>query len=213
MYFDMAALRGRDSYKLMTATVVPRPIAWVVTQDAQGRANAAPFSFFGVMSGTPPIVAFGVGQSAGRMKDTAANIVQGSGEFVVNLVSQAQIEQMNVTAIEFDAGIDELAEAGLQTLPSEQVAPPRIAGSPVAMECRKLQVIELAPSQHMIVGRVLALHVADEAVLDAERCYIDTPRLDLVGRMHGAGGYSRQRDIFEVKRLTVADWEAKRNQA
>ncbi len=74
-------------------------------------------------------------------------------------------------------------------------------------------MIELAPSQHMIVGRVLALHVVDEAVLDAERCYIDTPRLNLVGRMHGAGGYSRQSDLFEVKRLTVADWEAKRGQA
>src|SRR5690554_5643374 len=122
MYYDFSELGGRDTYKLMTATVVPRPIAWVVSQDSAGLLNAAPFSFFGLMSGEPPVVAIGVGARDGEPKDTGRNLRQGA-DFVINLVSQDLLRQMNVTAIDFDSSVDELAEAGLEICSSIKIAP------------------------------------------------------------------------------------------
>jgi len=205
MYFDLSELKGRDTYKLMTATIVPRPIAWVVSQDEQGRNNAAPFSFFGAMSGDPPVVCLGVGPRPDGPKDTGANLRDGAG-FVINLVSSALMQRMNVTAIDFAPGVDELQAAGLAIAPSHKVAPPRIAESPVSMECRVRQTLELAAHRHIVVADILAMHVRDDAVLDAERCYVDTPRLDLVGRMHGRGWYSIQDNLVEMPRLTEAAW-------
>jgi len=207
MYFDFAALDGRNTYKLMTATIVPRPIAWVVSQDEQGRNNAAPFSFFGAMSGEPPVVCLGVGSRTEGPKDTGANLRTGAG-FVINMVSAELLQRMNVTAIDFAPGVDEMQAAGLTVAPSHKVAPPRIAESPVAMECQVRQVIDVAEHRHIIVADVLAIHVHDEAVLDAGRCYIDTPRLNLVGRMHGRGWYAIQDNLLELPRLTEAQWRA-----
>ncbi len=210
MLFDFAALSADNRYKLLTATVVPRPIAWVTTLDGTGRLNAAPFSFFNALVGDPPIVGIGIGgrhpgRAPGRWKDTAANI-RGRGEFVVNLVPYALRERMNVTAIEFDAEVDEVAEAGLETAPSARVAPPRLAQSPVSLECERFVILEVATDRTIVLGRVLAMHVRDEAVLDAERCHIDTPALDLIGRMHGRGWYARTTDRFEMPRIPVQDW-------
>src|SRR5215475_14619517 len=134
MLFDIAGLSGSERYKLLVATITPRPIAWVVSQNAAGRLNAAPFSFFNAFSGEPPVVGIGVSShEPGRPKDTRRNIRE-TGEFVVNLVSEEAAGAMTITAIEFEAGVDELAQAGLKTLPSVRVKPPRIAISPVAME-------------------------------------------------------------------------------
>jgi flavin reductase (DIM6/NTAB) family NADH-FMN oxidoreductase RutF len=206
MLFDFAALSPHETYKLLAATVVPRPIAWVVTQSSEGVLNAAPYSFFNVLSGDPPVIAIGIGsRSATTLKDTGENI-RATGQFVVSMVDYAHAEAMNVTAIEFPHGVDELHEAGLSTLPSTRVAPPRIEGSPVAMECEFMQSIDLGPDRSIVLGRVLAMHIADDMVLDKGRCYIDTPKLDLVGRMGGAAGYASTRDPFEVPRIRVEDW-------
>jgi flavin reductase (DIM6/NTAB) family NADH-FMN oxidoreductase RutF len=113
---------------------------------------------------------------------------------------------MNITAIEFDESVDEVAEAGLETAPSAKVAPPRLAGSPVSLECERFVILEVAVDRTIVLGRVVAMHVRDDAVLDAERCYIDTPRLDLIGRMHGGGWYARTTDRFEMPRIAVKDW-------
>ncbi len=208
MQFDFDALSAKDRYKLITSTVVPRPIAWVVTQSAAGVVNAAPYSFFNAVSNDPPLLSVSMGSPRpGADKDSAANIREG-GQFVVNLVNEASTAAMVVTAIEFGPETSEVAQAGLATVPSLRVAPPRIAGSPVAFECERYQVIDL-PNGSLVLGRILCLHVADEAVLDADRCYIDTPKLDLVGRMHGGGWYARIRDQFEIPRLSVAEWEAR----
>jgi flavin reductase (DIM6/NTAB) family NADH-FMN oxidoreductase RutF len=208
MLFDLLELPAKERYKLVTCTVVPRPIAWVVTLDAQGRANAAPFSFFNVFSDDPVVVGFSVGsRRGGGSKDTAAN-VRATGQFVVNLVSAETAEQMNVTATDFEAGVDELKAAGLTAIPSTRVAPPRIAESPVALECETYQLIPLG--HHLLVlGKAVALHVRDDCVLDAKRNYIDTERLGLVGRMHAPSWYSRTTDTFEIKRLSAADWAAR----
>ena len=207
MQFDFDALSARDRYKLLVSTVVPRPIAWVVTQSAEGVVNAAPYSFFNAISGDPPLLAVSIeGRPDGR-KDTAVNIRQ-SGQFVVNLVSDAMSSAMVVTAIDFASTVSEVAEARLATLPSTKITPPRIADSPVAFECELYQDVELPGNRDLVLGRILAMHIADDAVLDAQRCYVDTPKLDLVGRMHGRGWYARTRDMFEVPRIDVADWQS-----
>lgn len=204
MLFDFASLADRDRYKLMVSCVVPRPIAWIVTVSDAGEVNAAPYSFFNAMSSDPPLVVVGIGtRDSGAQKDTAANI-RATGQFVVNLVAADNASAMNVTAYDFPPGVDEISKAGLTTLPSARVKPPRIAESPVAMECEHFQTLDVTPERAIVLGRVVAMHVADDAVLDPARCYIDTPKLDLVGRMHGAGWYARTTDRFEVKRLKEA---------
>ena len=210
MLFDFATLSPDNRYKLMTATIVPRPIAWITSLDAEGQLNAAPFSFFNALAGDPPIVGIGIGgrhpdARPGRWKDSAANI-RARGEFVVNLVPYDLREAMNVTAIEFDSTVDEVAEAGLETVPSSRVAPPRLAASPVALECQRFVILEVEVDRTIVLGRVVALHVRDDAVLDRERCHIDTPKLDLIGRMHGRGWYARTTDRFEMPRIPVTDW-------
>jgi len=209
MYFDIASLDGRRSYKLLTATVVPRPIAWVVSADAQGRINAAPFSFFNCFGGHPPVVCVGVGNRGGAPKDTLGNI-QARREFVVNLVPEALAAAMNDTATDFPHGHDELQITGLATAPSRQVGVPRIAASPVALGCRLKQVIAIDHNANIVVAEVVAVHVADEAVKDAERCYIDTAKLQLIGRMQSPGGYTRTRDAFSMRLLDFDEWQAAR---
>ncbi|MBN8873049.1 MAG: flavin reductase family protein [Rhodospirillales bacterium] len=206
MLFDFDDTSNQNIYKLLVATIGPRPIAWVTTQDVDGTVNAAPFSFFNAMSGNPPVVAFGIGgRGPGDVKDTGGNIRR-TGEFVVNLVSFALAEQMNITAIDFPKEIDELAEAGLTKAPSTKVKPPRILEAPVSMECERLVIVDVGIDRAVVLGKVLAIHVQDDCVLDRDRCYIDTPKLDLIGRMHGAGWYSRVTDRFEMPRIDVKDW-------
>ena len=118
MLFDFADTSNQNVYKLLVATIGPRPIAWVTTKDVDGTLNAAPFSFFNAMSGNPPVLAFGIGGRApGDVKDTGGNIRR-TGQYVINLCSFALAEQMNITAIDFPKNVDELKEAGLTTVPS-----------------------------------------------------------------------------------------------
>jgi flavin reductase (DIM6/NTAB) family NADH-FMN oxidoreductase RutF len=207
MLFDFDQLSPKDRYKLLVSTVTPRPIAWVVSQSAAGVLNAAPFSFFNAFSGNPPIIGMGISShTPGRPKDTRRNIEE-TRQFVVNLVSEDVAEAMNVTAIDFDYGVDELKEAGLTTLPSMHIKPPRIAESPVAFECELLQIVPLGTESGLVLGRVLAMHIRDEFVMDAAKHYIDTPKLKLIGRMHGSGWYARTSDLFEMPRIPLDEWE------
>lgn len=209
MLFDFATMRPENVYKLLISTIVPRPIAWVTTQDLDGSVNAAPFSFFNCVSGNPPVVVFGIGGRApGDAKDTGGNIRR-TGQFVVNLVNYGLAEPMNVTAIEFGKEVHELSQAGLTTAASVKVKPPRIAEAPVSMECERLVIVEVGVDRSVILGKVLAMHIKDDCVLDVERCYVDTPRLDLIGRMHGGGWYARTTDRFELPRIPVDKWQMK----
>ena len=215
MQFDFATLQARQIYKLMASTITPRPIAWITSQDAQGRLNAAPFSFFNAFCADPPIVGVGIGSRPDgesddpSPKDSWGNI-RATKSFVVQLVDEASAGAMNRTATPFAPGENELALAGIETLPSTHVAPPRIASSPVAFECVLHQEIALGDSNALILGRVLAMHVRDDAVLDTERLHIATERLGLIGRMHGAGWYARTSDLFKLDRITVEEWQAGR---
>jgi flavin reductase (DIM6/NTAB) family NADH-FMN oxidoreductase RutF len=205
--FDFATIPSRDQNKLLLSTVVPRPIAWIVSLDPDNRLNAAPFSFFNAFAVDPPVVGVGIGSHEnGRRKDTRRNI-QGTREFVINLVCEEMASAMNVTAIEFDAKVCELSEAGLETRPSLHIKPPRIAGSPVAMECELMQIVDLGPSTGLVLGRVLAMHVREDVILDADRHYVDTPKMRLIGRMH-SGWYTRASNLFRLERISRAEWKA-----
>lgn len=202
MHFDFDTLSGRDRSKLMHSVVVPRPIALVVTRDGSGMLNAAPFSFFNVVSGDPAMVVLGVGESDrndDRRKDTAANISD-TGQFVVNMVDEAMAEAMNLTSATFPREVDELQIAGLATTPSVRVEPPCLADSPASLECELQQTIDISESRYLFLGRVVVLHVKDELMLDAERLYVDTPAFELIARMHGSGWYARTSDLFQMKR-------------
>jgi len=201
MDFDFAGLSPAAQDKLLHSTIVPRPIAWVSTQSAAGVPNLAPFSFFNVFSTEPPILGLGIGRrSRGGPKHTARNILD-TGAFVINLVSHANRDAMNVTGADVEDGVDESVLAGLDMVPSLRVAPRRVAGSPVAIECQLHQSIELAPERYLILGRVVSMSIDDALILDAEKHYVDAPGLDLIARMHGQGWYSRTDHLFQMLRI------------
>lgn len=169
MFIDLEALPGPARYKLLTGAIVPRPIAWIVSRDARGTTNVAPFSFFNLMSGDPPLICVGIGVRDGAPKDTARNIAE-RGEFTVNLVSSALASRMNVTAVDFPHGVDEAQEAGLLLAPGERVSVPRVAQSPVSFECRLHQLLRI-DGRSLVIAEVAAMHARDDVVSDPERLY------------------------------------------
>jgi flavin reductase (DIM6/NTAB) family NADH-FMN oxidoreductase RutF len=199
-HFDFAQMSGADRYRLLASTIMPRPIAWVVTRAADGCVNAAPYSFFNMFGSDDPVIALGILARPGSPKDTAANI-RATGEFVVNLVPFDLVEAMNATCVDAPPEIDELAYAGLTTLPSVAIAPPRIAASPVAFECKLTHLLDTGPGQSLVVGQILHAHYAQHVLTgDPQRPRVDHAALDLVGRMHGASTYTRTRDLFDLDR-------------
>lgn len=162
--FDFSTLSPRDKYKILIGSVVPRPIALVTTVDGEGRINAAPFSFFNALSADPPILALGVENYGDQSpKDTTRNI-QLNQEFTVNIVSDALVEAMNVCAVPFAPGFDELTAAGLTAIPGTTVKCPRIGEAPVALECRRMMALSIGQSREIIFGEVLMAHVRDELI-------------------------------------------------
>lgn len=204
-HFDFAAMSGDDRYRLMASTIMPRPIAWVVTCSRDGAINAAPYSFFNMFGANRPVIALGVLARPNEQKDTAANIRE-TGEFVVNLVPFALTGAMNITCVNAPPDVDELALAGLTTVPSLAILPPRIAASPVAFECRQTHLLDTGPGQLLVVGEVLHAHYAENVLTgDPSRPRVDHDALDLVGRMHGASAYLRTNDIFDLTRPVWQD--------
>lgn len=202
--FDFSGLTPRQRYKLLTGTVVPRPIALVTTVDEEGRVNAAPYSFFNCLSADPAIVALGVENKPDMtFKDTARNIRM-TEEFTVNIVSDALVERMNICAIPFPVMVDELAEAGLLAIPGSQVKCPRIGEAPASLECRRYVTIEVGRSREIILGQVVAAHIREDLV-DPHNHYVDQAGIDAVGRM-GGHGYARTRDYFDLRTMTVEGW-------
>jgi flavin reductase (DIM6/NTAB) family NADH-FMN oxidoreductase RutF len=204
MQFDFEAMKPGERYKLLLATVLPRPIAWITTRDGNGAVNAAPFSFFNVFGSDPATVGIGIGSKGpGEPKDTRANI-RANEQFVVNLVPYSLAQQMRITSIAFPKGVEEPAEADLKLLPSERVSVPRIAASPVSMECTFMQEVVLGGFS-LVLGRILMIHVQDHAVIDAARQYVDAEKLDLIGRMEG-GWYTRTTERFEMPNIPLEEW-------
>ena len=201
-HFDLGAMAKADAYKLLVSTIMPRPIAWVVSRDGEGLLNAAPFSFFNILSADPPLVAIGFGAPADRdAKDTLTNVLA-QKEFVVNLVPEELAQAMNITATNAPRDVDETKLAGLELVKCEVVDVPRIEGSPVGLECKLFQVIETGGTGTIVLGRIEYVHVRASAFANLEKLYVDPAQLRLIGRMHGAGGYCTTRDTFTIDRLS-----------
>ncbi len=170
-------------YKLMTSTIVPRPIAWISTVSKDGVFNVAPFSYFAGVSSSPPLLMVSVGsKETGEKKDTWKNIEE-TGEFVVNIVTKQLLEKMNITSIAFDEDIDEFKEADLTPEPSLIVKAPRIKESPINIECKKFEIINIG-KMGIIFGEIVNFHIKDELL--NEKGYVDTKKIEIVGRLGGA---------------------------
>jgi flavin reductase (DIM6/NTAB) family NADH-FMN oxidoreductase RutF len=200
LIFDPASSAPRDTYKLMTGIIVPRPIAFVSTLSADGVLNLAPFSFFTGVSANPPVICFSpmIRGSDGKRKDTLNNI-EATGEFVVNVVSEDFVAKMSICSAECAPEVDEFALSGLTPIPSDLVKPPRVKESRVHMECRLAQIVHVSPKPlggSIVLGEILRFHVDPEIV---DNLAIDFDKLAAVGRM-GGPTYTRTTDRFNLER-------------
>jgi flavin reductase (DIM6/NTAB) family NADH-FMN oxidoreductase RutF len=201
---DFAKLTGPERYKLLSSTVVPRPIALVSTRGANGVDNAAPFSFFNVFAESPPTVVLGLQIRAdGAVKDTARNIRE-SGEFVINLVDRPIAEAMNVCAIDFEEEVSEFDLARVTRAPCRHVAAMRIAEAPVAFECRRTVTLQLSKQRDIVVGEVIHMHVRD-GLFNPETLHIDLSQYAIVGRMFG-DLYTPVETTFALERMSPDEW-------
>ena len=176
-------LTGKEPYKLLVGSVVPRAIAWVATVSAEGVANIAPYSFFTVASPSPPTLCFSVGPStrAGEpVKDTLAN-VRATGELTINIARADLLEAVNVTASTLPGDVDEFAVAGLTPEAATLVVAPRIAEAPISMECRLDRLVEVGENT-LVLARVLLWRFEDGLRDDT---YVDMHRLRPLGRLAG----------------------------
>ena len=198
---DPDDLGARAFYKLLTSVVVPRPIAWVSSRSAAGVDNLAPHSFFTVSCVDPPMVQF---TSVG-VKDSLTNVRE-TGEFVVCLATESLFEQVNASATDFPAGVSEFSAVGLTAEASRCVAPPRVAESPVALECRLEQALTLGDST-VVIGRVVHAAVnSDVFDGDARRGGLPTiGRLRPLARL-GRDEWSTIGEVLEITRIRHAEW-------
>lgn len=204
MDLDPASLAPADRYKLLIGCIVPRPIALVSTVSPSGAPNLAPFSFFNGAGSDPMALLFcPANKPDGTEKDSLRNAKPveegGTGEFVVNLATEAYAARMAGAAEPLPYGESEFDLVGLTPAPCVRVRPPRVAESPVAFECRTLQVIRLNPGKtgggNIVIGQVVHIHLADGLI--NERFHVDPERLAAIGRMGGLG-YCRTRDRFQM---------------
>ncbi|PZD96023.1 flavin reductase family protein [Paenibacillus sambharensis] len=197
---DPAGQSGRDTYKLLIGSIVPRPIALVTTLADNGTVNAAPFSFFSIVSSDPPLLSVAVQRRQGVMKDTARHAIE-QRELVIHIVSEEIVEAVNQTAANLPPGDSELAAAGFTAVISESVRVPGIAEAKIRMECRLDQAIGLGdsgqPSCDLLIARVLKFHIAEE--LYNEHGHIDAGLLNPVSRMAG-DDYALIGRVFSLKR-------------
>lgn len=198
MELDFEGRHAERAYPILASLVTPRPIALVTTLSPDGRINAAPFSFFNVLGAEPPIVAFAPGdRDDGTPKDTARNI-RLTREFVINLVDEAIAEPMNRCAASLPYGENELLKAGLTTVPSTSVKPPRIMEAPASLECSEWGTLQIGGNR-VVIGLVKRVHVRDE-FFDAEKLRVRADKLFLIGRMAAPHWYCRTGDRFEMIR-------------
>jgi flavin reductase (DIM6/NTAB) family NADH-FMN oxidoreductase RutF len=191
---DPSNLEVQEGYKLLIGSVVPRPIAWTSTVSREGTYNLAPFSFFTVASRNPPMLCISVGPRQGEdgaTKDTLDNI-EGTEEFVINIVSLALSNKMHESSKNHPPEADEFEKAGLTPAACEVVNAPRVEEAGVSMECLLDRVLSLG-SDHLVIGRMIRFHVRDELYKDGR---IDVAALDPLGRL--TGNYTRIQTIFDL---------------
>lgn len=212
MYYEPGEGAGHKAAGLphspFTAIVGPRPIGWISSLDARGRCNLAPFSYFNGVAAAPPMVIFACNGDHSRegvpdsnAKDTLAN-VRATGEFVVNLATWDLREQMNLSSAPAPHEIDEFELAGLEKAPSNIVKPPRVAASPVNLECKLVQEVALpthAPSgtrNNLVIGQVVGIHIRDDLI---ENGRVNISKVKPLLRL-GYFDYAFIDSVFELRR-------------
>lgn len=201
MEINPGDLPHQSVYKLLTGAILPRPIGWVSTVDADGRPNLAPFSFFNAVCSNPPTVVFCpmIRSLDGKTKDTLNN-VRATNEFVVNIVSEDLAEAMNLSSVEAPPDVNEFEFARVTAGPSVTVRPPRVKESRVHFECRVRQIVEIGSEPGggcLVIGEVLHIHVDDTVLTGGDKILLAA--LNPIGRLAG-GGYVRVTDVFELER-------------
>lgn len=190
-------LPPREASRLLLSIIAPRPIAWVSSMGADGSLNLAPFSFFTAVSANPPTVMIAVGARKGVPKDTLRN-VQETSEFVIHIVDETLTEAMNLTSGEWEYGVNEFELAALETIPSIEVKPPRVAAAPVALEAKLAQIVPVeGTTSTLILGRIARYHL--RADLLRSDGLIDATLLQPITRLGGAE-YATIGRVFEMSR-------------
>jgi len=198
MIIDADRLSKLERYRWLIGSVLPRPIAFVSTRSAAGVSNLAPFSFYNGVCSTPPVISLAIGwKKDGTPKDTLANIQQ-TGELVVNLVTEAMGPGMVACSNDWPAETSEFEQCGFSEAPCERVAAPRVSESPLAMECRLLQSLEVGDGPTtLVLAEILCWHIQDE-LLDAHGLP-DATLLAPLGRL-GGKSYAPLNDVIEIAR-------------
>ena len=200
MQFDPQNLEQKSIYKLLTGIVIPRPIGWISSISEEGIANLAPFSYFNAVGDDPPHIMFSAGRGANSNKDTLNNVLA-TKQFVVNMVTEELVEQMNSTAQGIPPHESEFDLANLTPIPSLKIKPPRVKESPITMECELVHHYTLEDKKFggstILVGRIVMFHIAENVLLDDFKINLDTYKP--VARLAGSN-YSKLGEIFSVKR-------------
>lgn len=189
---------------LFKACVVPRPIAWISSKDAEGNPNLAPFSYFNIVCEDPPMIMFATTGShhSGGAKDTLKNVEE-TKEFTVNLVNYQSREAMNITSLDFSRAINEFNMAEVQDLPGELVQTSRVKEAPISLECIHHESIQLPTPidsnlvNRMVIAKVLGIHVNSDLLTEDKR--INTNKLNLIARV-GYNAYTRVKAHFDLNR-------------
>jgi flavin reductase (DIM6/NTAB) family NADH-FMN oxidoreductase RutF len=205
MYYDPRRNNHGLSHNPMTALVVPRPIGWISTVSRDGVVNLAPYSFFNVVSGAPPFIMF----ASKPRKDSQRNAEE-TGEFVYNMATYDLREAVNASSAEYGPAISEPDRIGLEMAPCRTVKPPRVARSPVALECKYYKTVELISADgtrntsSVILGEVVGIHIDDSVIING---HIDVTRMQPLARL-GYMDYCAVNELFAIQRPTVPDPEA-----
>ncbi|MFH1382089.1 MAG: flavin reductase family protein [Chloroflexota bacterium] len=204
MKIDPESQSRQDSSHLLSDIVVPRPIAWISTVGTQGVFNLAPFSAYGMVSSIPMIVSIGISTNRnGQKKDTLKNI-ELTKEFVINIVTEELAETMNITCAPYPSDVSEFEKAGLTPKKADLVKAPMVAESPVNLECRLVQIIELGKMPAMtslVIGSILRVHIRDEYYDKSNK---RVTGLRTIARLGGESDlYCRSNDTFEMKRPSL----------
>ncbi len=203
IFFMQISVKDTDSgtlYKLLTGLVIPRPIGWISTVDENGINNLAPFSFFNVVGEDPPHVMFSTVRTGNKNKDTLSNVLNNK-QFVVNLVTEDLVEQVNKTSEMVDSQVDEFQLANLTPISSELIKPKRVQEAKAHFECEMVHHYFLEDHTNggacVVIGKVLMMHVADEILMENYR--INLEKYKPVARLAGSN-YSKMGEIFSIKR-------------
>jgi flavin reductase (DIM6/NTAB) family NADH-FMN oxidoreductase RutF len=200
MQFDIQNTESSALYKLLTGTVIPRPIAWVATIDENGIDNLAPFSFFNVVSEDPPHIMFSTVRTGNKNKDTLNNILANQ-QFVVNLVTEDVVEQMNTTSQSVAADVNEFELANVTPIESIYIKPKRVKESLVQFECEMVHHYFIENHQNggacIIIGKIITMHIDDSILMENHK--IDIEKYKPVARLAGSN-YSKLGELFQIKR-------------